>query len=65
MAIGLRLPEGVPSSLTYQTLLREIAAKEQGWLYQQLVLRSMKQAVYGPHNAGHFGLGLELSLIHI
>ena len=59
MAIGLRLPEGVPSSLTYQTLLREIAAKEQGWLYQQLVLRSMKQAVYGPHNAGHFGLGLE------
>ncbi|NCF44246.1 MAG: ribonuclease R [Proteobacteria bacterium] len=59
MAIGLRLPEGVPSSLTYQTLLRDIAAKEQGWLYQQLVLRSMKQAVYGPHNAGHFGLGLE------
>jgi ribonuclease R len=59
MAVGLRLPAGVPSSKTYQTLLREIASKHQGWLYQQLVLRSMKQAVYGPNNVGHFGLGLE------
>jgi len=59
MAVGLRLPDGVPSSKTYQTLLREIANKHQGWLYQQLVLRSMKQAVYGPNNVGHFGLGLE------
>ena len=59
MSIGLRLPEGVPSSKTYQALLRDIATKDRGWLYQQLVLRSMKQAVYGPTNAGHFGLGLE------
>ena len=59
LAVGLRLPEGVPSSKTYQALLRDIASKHQGWLYQQLVLRSMKQAVYGPSNAGHFGLGLE------
>ena len=59
MAVGLQLPKGVPSSKTYQTLLREIASKHQGWLYQQLVLRSMKQAVYGPNNVGHFGLGLE------
>ena len=59
MAVGLQLPKGVPSSKTYQTLLREIASKHQGWLYQQLVLRSMKQAIYGPNNVGHFGLGLE------
>ena len=59
MAVGLRLPDGVPSSKTCQTLLREISNKHQGWLYQQLVLRSMKQAVYGPNNVGHFGLGLE------
>ena len=59
MAVGLKLPDGVPNSKTYQTLLREIANKTQGWLYQQLVLRSMKQAVYGPNNVGHFGLGLE------
>ena len=59
MAVGLKLPHGVPSSETYQTLLKEIANKNQGWLYQQLVLRSMKQAVYGPNNVGHFGLGLE------
>ncbi len=59
MAVGLKLPDGVPSSKTYQTLLREIANKNQGWLYQQLILRSMKQAVYGPNNVGHFGLGLE------
>lgn len=59
MSIGLSIPDSVPSSKTYQSLLREIADKDQGWLYQQLVLRSMKQAVYTPENAGHFGLGLE------
>ena len=59
MSIGLRIPEGVPSSLTYKTLLGEMSEKPNGWLYQQLVLRSMKQAVYTPENKGHFGLGLE------
>ena len=59
MSIGLSIPQGVPSSLTYKTLLSEMAEKPNGWLYQQLVLRSMKQAVYTPENKGHFGLGLE------
>jgi ribonuclease R len=58
MAIGLRIPEGEPNSTTYKTLLSAIAEKPNGWLYQQLVLRSMKQAVYSPENKGHFGLGL-------
>ncbi|MEZ7819218.1 MAG: ribonuclease R [Pseudomonadales bacterium] len=59
MSIGLSIPQGVPSSLSYKTLLGEMAEKPNGWLYQQLVLRSMKQAVYTPENKGHFGLGLE------
>ena len=59
MSIGLSIPQGVPSSLIYKTLLGEMAEKPNGWLYQQLVLRSMKQAVYTPENKGHFGLGLE------
>ena len=59
MSIGLSIPQGVPSPLIYKTLLGEMAEKPNGWLYQQLVLRSMKQAVYTPENKGHFGLGLE------
>ena len=59
MSIGLSIPEGVPSPLIFKTLLGEMAEKTNGWLYQQLVLRSMKQAVYTPENNGHFGLGLE------
>ena len=58
MSLGVRLAEGVPSSLTYQRLLKEILSKPDGWLYQQMVLRSLKQAVYSPQNAGHFGLAL-------
>ena len=58
MSIGLSIPQGVPSPLIYKTLLGEMAEKPNGWLYQQLVLRSMKQAVYTPENKGHFGLGL-------
>ena len=58
-AVGLRLPKGVPAPLVFKELLDELGEHNNGWLYQQLVLRSMKQAVYTPKNQGHFGLGLE------
>ena len=58
MSIGLRLPEVSPAKIIKHccAILRPRIAVG---FYQQLVLRSMKQAVYGPNNAGHFGLGLE------
>ena len=58
-AAGLQLPKGIPEPLVFKRLLDELGQRNNGWLYQQLILRSMRQAVYTPKNQGHFGLGLE------
>ena len=58
-SVGLRLPKGVPEPKVFKDLLDDLGQRANGWLYQQLVLRSMQQAVYTPKNQGHFGLGLE------
>ena len=57
--VGLSLPKGVPQPIVFKRLLDELGQRSNGWLYQQLILRSMQQAVYTPKNQGHFGLGLE------
>ena len=57
--VGLSLPKGVPEPIVFKRLLDELGQRSNGWLYQQLILRSMQQAVYTPKNQGHFGLGLE------
>ena len=48
-----------PKPLDYAQLLQKIRARPDGALLQVMVLRSMQQAVYSPHNAGHFGLAFE------
>ncbi len=58
-AAGLQLPKGIPEPIVFKRLLDELGQRNNGWLYQQLILRSMRQAVYTPKNQGHFGLGLE------
>jgi ribonuclease R len=58
-SVGLSLPKGIPEPLVFKRLLDELGQRSNGWLYQQLILRSMQQAVYTPKNQGHFGLGLE------
>jgi ribonuclease R len=56
-SIGLHLAgEDDPSSSHYAELLRKIAGRPDQQLLQTVLLRSMQQAVYSPHNAGHFGL---------
>jgi ribonuclease R len=40
-------------------LLRQVAGKPVQQLVHETVLRSMAQAVYSPHNLGHFGLALQ------
>jgi ribonuclease R len=57
--VGLSLPKGIPEPIVFKRLLDELGQRSNGWLYQQLILRSMQQAVYTPKNHGHFGLGLE------
>lgn len=48
-----------PSPQDYAKLLQHIRARPDWAQLQIMVLRSMQQAQYSPHNAGHFGLAYE------
>jgi ribonuclease R len=58
--LGLQLPGGkVPRPGDYAKLSAQIRPRPDHALLQTVMLRSMKQAVYSPANAGHFGLAFE------
>jgi ribonuclease R len=58
--LGLQLPGGeVPRPKDYAQLLDKIRSRPDFTLLQTILLRSLKQAVYSPDNAGHFGLAFE------
>lgn len=48
-----------PSPVDYQTLLAQIAERDDAHVIQTMLLRSLSQAVYQPENRGHFGLNYE------
>ena len=55
--LGLTLGGGNdPSAQDYANLVASIAGRPDRELLQSMILRSMQQAIYGPHNTGHFGL---------
>lgn len=59
-AFGLQLEgEDSPEPGHYAKLLRNIRSRPDAQLLQTMVLRSMQQAIYSPHNSGHFGLAYE------
>jgi ribonuclease R len=58
--LGLALSGGdKPKPKDYAQLLERIRARPDFALLQTLLLRSLKQAVYTPENAGHFGLAFD------
>jgi len=58
--LGLQLPGGeIPQPADYAKLLERIRKRPDFALLQTILLRSLKQAVYSPDNAGHFGLAFE------
>ena len=58
--LGLQLPGGeVPAPADYARLLERIRQRPDFGLLQTILLRSLRQAVYSPDNAGHFGLAFE------
>ncbi len=58
--LGLQLPGGeIPRPKDYATLLERIKPRADFTLLQTILLRSLKQAVYSPDNAGHFGLAFD------
>lgn len=58
--LGLML-EGAdePEPMDYSRLLTQIRTRPDAQLLQTVLLRSMQQAIYSPHNSGHFGLAYE------
>ncbi len=54
---GLVLGKNLHQSL--QKLLTDVADQPEGRLISEQLLRSLQQAVYTPHNEGHFGLAAE------
>ncbi len=58
--LGLQLPGGdAPKPKDYAQLLARIRERPDFALLQTMLLRSLKQAVYTPDNAGHFGLAFD------
>jgi ribonuclease R len=56
-AFSLQLGGGEsPQPADYAQLIEKIRPRPDGVLLNMLLLRSMQQAQYSPHNAGHFGL---------
>jgi ribonuclease R len=59
-SLGLSLEGGdEPQPADYASLIRKIGARPDVQLLQTVLLRSMQQAIYSPHNVGHFGLAYE------
>ena len=57
---GLQLSGGdKPRAKDYARLLTSIKERPDAQLLQTVMLRSLRQAVYSPNNAGHFGLAYE------
>lgn len=58
--LGLRPKYGLsPSPADLRALLASVEGHEEAPLVNDIVLRTMSQAEYSPHNVGHFGLALE------
>ncbi|MBA6411588.1 ribonuclease R [Parahaliea sp. F7430] len=58
--LGLDLRGGdKPSPEDYQTLLSQVAERDDAPVIQTMMLRSLSQARYRPDNEGHFGLNYE------
>ncbi len=58
--LGLELRGGdKPTPAHYQSLLQQVAERDDAAVIQTMMLRSLSQAVYQPENEGHFGLHFE------
>ena len=59
MGLSLARKKGDPTPEDYAAVLAKIQDRPDAQLIQTVMLRSLSQAVYTPHNAGHFGLNYE------
>ncbi|MFT6463539.1 ribonuclease R [Halopseudomonas sp.] len=59
MGMTLTRKKGTPTPEDYSAVLQKVQGRPDAQLIQTVMLRSLSQAVYSPHNAGHFGLNYE------
>lgn len=59
MGLSLTRKQGDPTPEDYAAVLAKVQDRPDAQLIQTVMLRSLSQAVYTPHNAGHFGLNYE------
>ena len=59
MGMSLTRKKGDPTPEDYAAVLEKVQDRPDAQLIQTVMLRSLSQAVYTPHNAGHFGLNYE------
>lgn len=59
MGLSLTRKKGDPTPEDYAAVLARVQDRPDAQLIQTVMLRSLSQAVYTPHNAGHFGLNYE------
>ncbi len=58
-SLGLSSPKGqVMKPRNFNDLLRKVEGKDFQQIVHDVVLRTQSQAIYSPHNQGHFGLNL-------
>lgn len=55
LGIKVKLPQEITSKI-YQEMIFKFKDTPLGYLFNTLLLRSLKQAKYSPYNVGHFGL---------
>jgi ribonuclease R len=58
LGVGVQLPPN-PQPKDYRDVLRAVAGRPDAAQVQTALLRSMQQAIYSPHNSGHFGLAYD------
>ncbi|NPA49569.1 MAG: ribonuclease R [Thermodesulfobacteria bacterium] len=58
LGLDLKLPRQ-PEPSWFQMVLEMVEGKPYAYLVNTILLRSLKQAKYSPHNIGHFGLASE------
>lgn len=56
---GIQIGHTQPSAKALNALLSRAAEREDYSIIQTVVLRSLNQAIYSPHNKGHYGLSFE------
>ena len=59
LELKIKIPNNITNPKVLQGVLDKIAEFDEGEVYSDFLLQSMKRAYYSPNNIGHFGLALD------